>query len=107
MVEKREEELEPWKQTARQYTKRDTRFWHEGGKQESARKFPRLSIEQDDDGQTPPQMPTIQYSERELKSMKVSQLYDILQVKLGLSVGRGKRKQELIDMICQFHARSQ
>ena len=66
MVEKREEELEPWKRTARQYTKRDTRFWHEGEKQESARKFPRLSIEQDDDEQTPPQMPTIQYSEREL-----------------------------------------
>jgi len=86
-------------------TKRDTRFWHEGRKQESARKFPRLteSTEQDDDQQTSTQMPPIQY-ERELKSMKVPQLHE---VELGLSVGRGKRKQELIEMICQFLARSQ
>ena len=108
MVEKREEELEPWKRTARQYTKRDTRFWHEGGKQESARKFPRLAVstEQDVNQQTSTQMPSIQYSERELKSLKVPQLCDILEVKLGLSVG-SKRKLELIEMIRQFLPRSQ
>lgn len=109
MVEKREEELEPWRRTARQYTKRDTRFWNEGGKRESVRKFPRLteSTDQDDHQQTSTQMPPVQYSKRELKSMKVPQLRDILEVELGQSVGRGKRRQELIEMICQFHARSQ
>ena len=108
MVEKREEELEPWKRAARQYIKRDTRFWHEGGKQESARKFPRLTQSTDNDNQqTSTQTPQIQYNEQELKSMKVPQLCNILEAELGLSVGRGKRKQELIEMICQFHARSQ
>ena len=108
MIEKREEELEPWKRTARQYTKRDTRFWHEGGKQESARKFPRLTESTEDHNQqTSTQTPPVQYNERELKSMKVPQLCNILEVELGLSVDRGKRKQELIEMICQFHARSQ
>ena len=105
MVEKREEELEPWKKTARQYTKRDTKFWQEGGKQESARKVPRLSPNTEDDDDLQTQMLS-QYSESELRKMKVPQLRDILEVQLRLSVGRGKRKQELIEMICQFHARS-
>ena len=62
MVEKREEKLEPWKRTVHQYTKMDTRFWHEGGKQESTRKFPQLTetTEQNDNEQTPTQMPKIQ-----------------------------------------------
>ena len=82
--------------------------FHEGGKQESARKFPRLTESREDHNQqTSTQTPPVQYNERELKSMKVPQLCNILEVELGLSVGRGKRKQELIEMICQFHARSQ
>ena len=106
MVEKREEELEPWKKTARQYTKRDTKFWQEGGKQESARKVPRLSANTEDDDDLQTQM-SPQHSENELRTMKVPQLRDILEVELRLSVGRGKRKQQLTEMICQFHARSQ
>ena len=104
--------LEPWKKPARQYTKRDCKFWYEGGKQESARKVPRLTENgeedvHDDNQQASAQMPQVKYSESELKTMKVPQLREILEAELRLSVGKRKRKQELIEMICQFHARSQ
>ena len=87
---------------SRQYTKRDTKFCQDGGKQESARNVPRLLANTDLHTQMSPQ-----YSESELRTMKVPQLRDILEVEVRLSVGKGKRKQELIEMICQFHARSQ
>lgn len=95
MVQKREEKLEPWKRTAHQYTKMDTRFWHERGKRESTRKFPWLkeNTEQNNE-QKPTQMPKIQYSERELKSIKVPQLCDILEANLDLLIYLFVIKQE-------------
>ena len=78
--------------TGRQYTKRVTKFWQEGGIQESARKVPRLSANKEDDDDLQTQM-LPQYSESELRTMKVPQLRDILEVELRLSVGRGKGKK--------------
>ena len=91
---------------SRQYTKRHTKFCQDGGKQESARNVPQLLANTEDDDDLQTQM-SPQYSESELRAMKVPQLRDILEVEVRLSVGKGKRKQELIEMICQFHARSQ
>lgn len=44
LVEKRQETLQEFQRQPRQYLKRDHAFWCSGGKQEVAKKYPRISL---------------------------------------------------------------
>ena len=88
LVEKRQEFLRCRDRQPRVYTKVNTSFWFEGGKQESAKKVPRISLRECTE-QEMPQVPaasaaehcqqkkSIPQSASELKKMKIP---DMLQL---------------------------
>ena len=97
LVEKRQEGLRDCEREKRKYIKRKESFWLEGGKQEAAKKVVRIST-------TPQELPdTIthtpphhQYSQEQLKKMKVTELLALLFEK-GKIFNKKTRKQDLIN----------
>ena len=74
----------------RGYEKRNTSFWLEGGKQEAARKVPRISTAPQPEA-APPAEPMME--ESELRRKKVT---DLLQQRTGKTINKKTRKQDLI-----------
>lgn len=113
LVEKRQEALRCCVRR-RTYTKRDTGFWYEGGKQDSARKVPRISaveqveveIQQVSSSaiELPAQQMTITQSARELKKMKIPELLQLLANLTGQqpSLPRKPRKPDIISKISEI-----
>lgn len=74
--------------------KRDMPFWVEGGKQEAARKVPRISstiLEEDNENSM-----AHQFTDDELKKMKVAELLALLTEVTGKVFNKKTRKQQLI-----------
>ena len=112
LVEKRQEELKCCQRQTRGYVKRNLDFWYEGGKQDSAKKVPRISmVEQQEDEvpQTPsvpaehPQKKTLAQSANELKKLKIPDLVKLLEdlTEHQLSVPKKPRKPDLISKITE------
>ena len=94
LVEKRQEGLRDCEREKRKYIKRKESFWLEGGKQEAAKKVVHISTTpQDTITHTPPQQ---QYSQEQLKKMKVTELLALLLEK-GKIFNKKTRKQDLIN----------
>ena len=69
-------------------------FWVEGGKQEAAKKVPRISstiLEEDKENSMP-----LQFTDDELKRMKVAELLALLTEVTGKVFNKKTRKQQLI-----------
>ena len=99
LVEKREEELRDAERTRRQYGKRNQSFWFEGGKQEAAKKVPRIStMTPPPDTERPTQQPVEQQPlvEAVLKTKTVAKLLVLLEERTGCSLNRRTRKQDEI-----------
>lgn len=89
--------------------KKNKNFWCEGGKQESAKKVPRISaVEQPSEdvlmisnAAEDPQKKTINQSANELKKLKIGDLVQLLKDLTGhqLSLPGKPRKPDLISMI--------
>lgn len=94
LVEKRQEKLREKERPKRPYEKRDSTYWIEGGKQEAAKKVPRISTS------APPAapMPTAM-SESILKAKKVPDLIALLEQRTGRKVNKKTRKQEIINAL--------
>ena len=101
----------------RSYTKRDGSFWFEGGKQDAARKVPRIlamehekeenqqiiirSQQLEDDTFEP--KTRIPHSANKLKKLKLPELVKILTELSGkpLSLPKKPRKSDIISKICE------
>ena len=93
LVEKRQEMLRDKERKKRGYEKRNTSFWLEGGKQEAARKVPRISTAPQPEA-APPAEPMME--ESELRRKKVTDLIALLQQRTGKTINKKTRKQDLI-----------
>ena len=112
LVEKRQEALKCCQRQSRSYVKRDTNFWCDGGKQESAKKVPRISAVEkprEDVLTTPnatedPQKKTITQSVDELKKLKIGDLIQLLNELIGHkpSLPKKPRKPDLISKITEI-----
>ena len=104
-MEKRQEELRHYEREKRQYAKRNTSFWLEGGKQEAAKKVIRISTSTPlEPAHEPPQEPThpaIAFVEHELKRKKVAELLTLVFQTTGKRLGQKSRKQDLINTLLQ------
>ena len=101
LVEKRQELLSECQREKRQYVKRDMPFWIEGGKQEAAKKFPRISstiLEEDKENSM-----AHQFTDDELKKMKVAELLALLTEVTGKVFNKKTRKQQLIREYKMMH----
>lgn len=96
LVEKRQETLKDYQREKREYVKRKASFWTEGGKQEAAKKVPRISTVEPQQDETTTQQETL--SPAQLKEMKVTELLSLLTDITGRTFNKRKRKQELIDL---------
>lgn len=101
----------------RSYTKRDERFWFEGGKQDAARKVPRISAMEDEkeksqqiviesqtlEDDTFEPKKRIPHSANELKKLKLPELVKILTEIAGKqpSLPKKPRKPDIISKICE------
>lgn len=72
LVEKRQEALREYQREKREYVKRKGSFWIEGGKQEAAKKVPRISTVEPQQNETTAQQETL--TPAQLKEMKVTEL---------------------------------
>ena len=94
-MEKRQELLRDAERAKRQYGKRNMPFWLEGGKQDAAKKVPRVST------MTPPQ-PSQQQVEQQpldeavLKQKTVAELIALLEGRTGKKMNKRTRKQNVI-----------
>lgn len=112
LVEKRQEALKCCQRQSRSYVKRDTNFWCDGGKQESAKKVPRISAVEkprEDVLTTPnatedPQKKTITQSVDELEKLKIGDLIQLLNELIGHkpSLPKKARKPDLISKITEI-----
>ena len=59
LVEKRQEALREYQREKREYVKRKESFWIEGGKQEAAKKVPRISTVEPQQNETTAQQETL------------------------------------------------
>lgn len=94
LVEKRQEMLRECQREKRQYMKRDMPFWVEGGKQEAAKRVPRISriiLEEEKENSM-----ALQFTDDELKKMKVAELLALLNEATGKVFNKKTRKQQLI-----------
>ena len=115
LIEKRQEVLRIMERTKRPYEKRNTSFWLEGGKEESARKVSRISTTAPEplpivpiqENVVPEQPPMEDMTESTLKKKNVSQLIVLLEKKSGKSVNKRTRKQEIIDALLNLVTRSE
>ena len=96
LVEKRQEVLRGYQREKREYVKRKNSFWIEGGKQEAAKKVPRISTVEQQQSETTPQQETLTLAE--LKKMKVTELLSLLTNITGRTFNNRRRKQDLIDL---------
>lgn len=80
----------------RTYDKRKASFWVNGGKQEAAKKVPRISTALPDPIQTTSIMTE---SVESLKNKTVSDLLDLLQQRTGQRLNKRTRKQNIIDAL--------
>lgn len=118
LVEKRQEALRCRDRQPRVYKKVNTCFWFEGGKQESAKKVPRISLgecAEQDDGKMP-QVPTTSAAEQcqqkksipqsasELKKLKIPELLQLFAHLTGQQLGLAKkpRKPDIISRISEI-----
>ena len=136
LVEKRQEVLRDKQRNKRSYEKKDSSFWIEGGKQESARKVLRISklseteltqlstpaqlqqppaqTAETESTQlsTPVQLPPSQtdneiLNEDTLRKRKVSELISLFQNKTGKTLNKRTRKQDVITALLQYSERSE
>lgn len=110
LVEKRQEVLRDKQRNKRSYEKKDSSFWIEGGKQESARK--KLSETESTQLSTPVQLPPSQtdneiLNEDTLRKRKVSELISLFQNKTGKTLNKRTRKQDVITALLQYSERSE
>ena len=100
LVEKRQEALRVYQREKREYVKRKDSFWIEGGKQEAAKKGPRISTVEPEQNETTPQQQQQNNSLTlaELKKMKVTELLSLLTDITGRTFNNRRRKQDLIDL---------
>ena len=84
----------------REYVKRQNSFWIEGGKQEAAKKVPRISTVEPQKNETTPQQETLTLAE--LKKMKVTELPSLLTNITGRTFNNRRRKQALYFSENQF-----
>lgn len=68
--------LKDYQRENREYVKRKTSFWTEGGKQEASKKVPRISTVEPQQDETTAQQETL--SPAQLKEMKVTELLSLL-----------------------------
>lgn len=96
LVEKCQEALKEYQREKREYVKRRASFWIEGGKQEAAKKVPRISTveSQQNETTTPQEMLTL----AQLKKMKVTELLSLLTDITGRTFNNRTRRQNLIDL---------
>lgn len=94
LVEKRQEALRGYQRETREYIKRKASFWIEGGKQEAAKKVPRISTVEPQQNETTTQQKTL----AQLKKTKVTELLSLLTDITGRTFNNKKRKQDLIDL---------
>lgn len=78
LVEKRQEALREYRREKREYVKRKASFWIEGGKQEAAKKVPRISTVEPQQSETTTQQETLTLAQ--LKKIKVTELLSLLAV---------------------------
>ena len=95
LVENRQEALRGYQREKREYVKRKNSFWIEGGKQEAAKKVPRISTVEPQQNKTTAQQETLSLAQ--LKKMKVTELLSLLTDITGRTFNNRTRKQELID----------
>lgn len=110
LVEKRQEVLRDKQRNKHSYEKKDSSFWIEGGKQESARK--KLSETESTQLSTPVQLPPSQtdneiLNEDTLRKRKVSELISLFQNKTGKTLNKRTRKQDVITALLQYSERSE
>lgn len=110
LVEKRQEVLRDKQRNKRSYEKKDSSFWIEGGKQESARK--KLSETESTQLSTPVQLPPSQtdneiLNEDTLRKRKVSELISLFQNKTGKTLNKRTRKQDVITALLKYSERSE
>ena len=104
LVEKCQEALKCCQRQSWNYVKRDTNFWCDGGKQESAKKVPRISAVEkprEDVLTTPnvtedPQKKTITQSVDELKKLKIGDLIQLLNKFTGHKPSIPKKRQNAL-----------
>lgn len=96
LVEKRQEALREYQREKREYVKRKASFWIEGGKQEAAKKVPRISTVEPQQNETTAQQETL--TPAQLKEMKVTELLSLLTDITGRTFNKRTRKQDLIDL---------
>ena len=96
LVEKCQETLRENQREKREYVKRKESFWIEGGKQEAAKKVPRISTVEQQQSKTTPQQETLTLAE--LKKMKVTELLSLLTNITVRTFNNRRRKQDLIDL---------
>ncbi|KAJ7380565.1 hypothetical protein OS493_009032 [Desmophyllum pertusum] len=96
LVEKRQDALREMERVKRTYDKRKASFWVNGGKQEAAKKVPRISTALPDPIQTTSIMTE---SVESLKNKTVSDLLDLLQQRTGQRLNKRTRKQNIIDAL--------
>ena len=102
-METRQEELRHCECEKRQYAKRKTLFWLEGGKQEAAKKGIHRSTSTStpqEPAQEPPH-PAIAFVEHELKRKKVAELLTLVFHTTGKRLGQKSTKQDLINTLLQ------
>ena len=113
LIEKRQEVLRKLERTKQPYEKRNTSFWLEGGKEESARKVSRISTTAPEplpiiqENVVPEQPPMEDMTESILKKKNVSQLIVLLEKKSRKSMNKRRRKQEIIDALLYLVSRSE
>ena len=105
LVEKRQEVLREKERVKRSYQKRNTFYWLEGGKQESAKKVMRISTQAAEPLRTDTE--TTCMSEASLKKKKVSDLVALLAEKTGRTINSRTRKQDIIVALLNSQLRSE
>ena len=103
-MEKRQELPRDKERKKRGDEKRNTSFWLEGGKQEAARKVPRISTAPQPEA-APPAEPMME--ESELRRKKVTDLIALLQQRTGKKSNPKTRKQDVINALMISSSRSE
>ena len=98
-MEKQQEELGHCEQDKRDYTKRKTSFWLDGGKQEAAKKVIRISTSDPQEKEVA--HPDVVFAEHELKKKKVAELLTLVFQTIGRRLGQKSKKQDLINVLLQ------
>jgi len=98
--------LQDYERQPRKYFKKDQAFWCSGGKQEVAKKYPRISLREISAPQAPvtlsQQSPRVlEQSEEDLKRLKIAELMKLLTELLGYQPNAPKkpRKPDLVSQI--------